>query len=179
MLCKNCNSQITTVSNFCPCCGAELMNPQDVIEQIHITEYKTSRRKLIIRIASVAIFLILGLVKSIIIRDFTMFLMDSAPIAFWASFFVTYMIGDGIRAFFEKIWNAISTAAAIITSGILYGIVILIVLIVFLSILSLIANFIPEWVGNVVFIVLLYSGAILNIIAGIKNYNSMLLHNNN
>ena len=87
------------------------------------------------------------------------------------------MLGDGILSFFSKIWSIICAVAGFICASILYGIVMLIILGVVLAILSMFGDF-ALWFLVAAFIIALYAGVVVNLVAGIKDYNSYSMYKN-
>ena len=193
MTCTNCQNEISIHSEFCTHCGTR-QNPaeakliyQEPIRAIDVVdefikkdqrkEYKKSKRRLIIRIFTIALFLLGGLILCITDGDLLSFVAGIVPISCWASYLVTYMLGDGILGFFSKIWSIICAIAAFVFASILYGILMLILLFVILGILSLFGN-IATWIFGAAGFIALYAGVVVNVIAGIKDYNSVVMYKN-
>lgn len=190
MFCEKCKQEIAENSEFCKFCGAKQLNNE--IEEVLATEevedgltreilleweYNHSKKRLIIRGVSLALFFIIGLINSIISKQFLSILTVVIPLSFWGSILAVYLFKDGIKEFFLKIWHAISAAIAFIAVSFLYGIVILIALIlgllVLAAVLAIFGRFIPDWLALAVGFIIWYSGAVISIIGGIKDYISI------
>ncbi len=196
MVCIKCHSEIAVGTVFCPICGARqealqidsslnaeivmadtYVETKQTLNDWQIKEFKTARRKLFIRVASLILFLLgNGIFTLAAGGKIGEFFGLSVPSAFWGSLIVTYLFGDGIIAFFKKVWELILGAIASILAVVLYFVVVLILLLIVGFVLSLIANVLPEWVGYVLIIAAMYSGVVINIIGGIKNYNSYVMY---
>lgn len=193
MTCTNCQNEITIHSMFCSHCGTkqepteakllyqEPLEETDVVDELiksdQRKEYKKSKRKLVIRISSTVLFLISGLVLCITDGDLLSFVAGIVPLSCWASYLVTYMLGDGILGFFSKVWSIICAVAAFVFASIFYGIIMLVLLFIVLVVLSMLGN-VATWILGAAAIIGLYAGVVINIIAGIKDYNSVVMYKN-
>ena len=192
MNCTQCQNKIALHTEICPHCGtkqehgeefktnevfeaADEMN--EILEIMQIAEYKKSRRKLFIRVTTSVLFLLAGLILSISGEDLLAFPTIFLPLACWASYGVTYMLGDGILSFFSKIWSIICAVVGFICASILYGIIMVVILGVVLAILSMFGDF-ALWFLVAAFIIALYAGVVVNLVAGIKDYNSYSMYKN-
>ncbi len=185
MTCTNCQNQIAIHSEFCTHCGTKqdpreaILNSQEqlnetdaidkFIEKEEAEDYKTSKRKLVIRTATSILFLLAGLIYCIAEGNPLSFVVIMLPLGCWASYAVTYMLGDGMLSFFSKIWSIICAVAAFVFTSIFYGVIMMVVLFVFLVVLSMLGN-IATWILGGAAVIGLYSGVVINLIAGIKEY---------
>lgn len=191
MLCEKCGRPISQHSIYCHHCGAKqeyLMTPASYVEPEPVAQpdnnlfsdvvsvvlqadaYKTARRKLGLRIVSIVLLLIVALVGAIRDQGFELFLLLYLPGSFWCSLLFTYLLGDGILGLFKKIGTAIAGIIAWIGACILYGAVILFILAVAAIVIALLAGGIPPVVWTVLMCLGWYSGIVLTVVFGIRNY---------